>query len=150
MRLFLKLTWVSSVQFDNKNKDILILGKGPTQGLNTALIAEAEYSINFSISEKRNCLHFNGSNSFLFVYATNIYIYLYIYIIHRQYIDNIYAIYTHIHINIINVYIYIYIYIYKIITDNDLLEKYNEIFEKVRNRIKIIEFNRELVYSQKN
>ena len=84
MRLFLKLTWVSSVQFDNKNKDILILGKGPTQGLNTTLIAEAEYSINFSISEKRNCLHFNGSNSFLFVYATNIYIY--IYIIHRQYI----------------------------------------------------------------
>ena len=50
----------------------------------------------------------------------------------------------------IYIYIHIYIYIYKIITDNDLLEKYNEIFEKVRNRIKIIEFNRELVYSQKN
>ena len=33
----------SSVHIDNKNKDILILGKGPKQGLdNNALTTEAE------------------------------------------------------------------------------------------------------------
>ena len=38
----------SSVHIDNRNKDILILGEGPTQGLDdTILAAEAEYSINF-------------------------------------------------------------------------------------------------------
>ena len=36
----------SSVHIDDENKDILILGKGPTQGLDdTTLTAEAEYSI---------------------------------------------------------------------------------------------------------
>ena len=41
----------SCVYIDNKNKDILILGKGPTQGLDDAtLTAEAQYSINFSRS----------------------------------------------------------------------------------------------------
>ena len=35
--------------FDNKNKNILILGEGPTQGLNdTTLTAEAKYPINFT------------------------------------------------------------------------------------------------------
>ena len=39
----------SSVHIDIKNKDILILGKEPTQGLdNTKLTAESKYSINFS------------------------------------------------------------------------------------------------------
>ena len=34
----------SSVHIDNKNKDILILGEGPTQGLyDTTLTAEAKY-----------------------------------------------------------------------------------------------------------
>ena len=34
---------------DNKKKDILILDKGPTQGLDdTTLTAEAQYSIHFS------------------------------------------------------------------------------------------------------
>ena len=38
----------SSEHIENK-KDILILGKGPKKGLeNTALTAEAEYSINFT------------------------------------------------------------------------------------------------------
>ena len=38
----------SSVHVDNRKKDILILGKGPTQELDdTTLNAEAEYSINF-------------------------------------------------------------------------------------------------------
>ena len=38
-----------SVHVDNKKKDILILGKGPTQGLDgTTLTAEKLYSINFT------------------------------------------------------------------------------------------------------
>ena len=41
----------SSVHIDNKGKDILILGEGPTQGLDdTTLTTEAKYSINFSRS----------------------------------------------------------------------------------------------------
>ena len=44
----------SSVQVDNKGKDIFILGKGPTQGLSdTMLTAEAQYSINFSRSNRK-------------------------------------------------------------------------------------------------
>ena len=39
----------SSVHVNNKNKDILTLGKGPTQGLDdTTLAAEAKYPINFA------------------------------------------------------------------------------------------------------
>ena len=52
----------SSVHTDNKNKDILILGKGPTQGLDiTILTAEAEYSNNFLRSLRKLCLslHYN-------------------------------------------------------------------------------------------
>ena len=66
----------SSVHIDNKKKDILILGKGPTQGLdNITLTAEAQYSISFSKSSRKVCLslHYNESNSFLFVNATKIY-----------------------------------------------------------------------------
>ena len=66
----------SSVHVDNKGKDILILGEGPTQGLdNNTLTAEAKYPINFTKSEKRFLLslHYNGSNSFLFVNATKVY-----------------------------------------------------------------------------
>ena len=44
----------SSVHIDNKNKDILILGEGPTQGLDdTTLTAEANYPINFVQLRKR-------------------------------------------------------------------------------------------------
>ena len=66
----------SSVHVDNKGKDILILGEGPTQGLDdTTLTAEAKYPINFTQSGKRFVLslHYNGSNSFLFVNTTKIY-----------------------------------------------------------------------------
>ena len=43
----------SSVHVDNKGRDILILGEGPTQGLNdTTLTAEAKYVINFTQSGK--------------------------------------------------------------------------------------------------
>ena len=58
------------------NKNILVLGKGPRQGLdNSTTTAEAKYPINFTESEKRQAisLHYNGSNGFLFVNAAKIY-----------------------------------------------------------------------------
>ena len=66
----------SSVDIDNKGKDILILGEGPTQGLDDiTLTAEALYPLNFTKPNKRFVLslHYNGDNSFLFVNATKIY-----------------------------------------------------------------------------
>ena len=59
-------------------KDILILGEGLTQGLDdTTLTSEAKYPINFRQSWKRFILslHYNGSNSSLFVNATKIYLF---------------------------------------------------------------------------
>ena len=53
----------SSVYVDNKERDILILGEGPTQGLDgTIFTAEAKYPINFTQSGKRFVLslHYNG------------------------------------------------------------------------------------------
>ena len=38
----------SAWKIDNRKKDILILGKGPTQGLEHTLSAEKLYSINFN------------------------------------------------------------------------------------------------------
>ena len=66
----------SSVHIDNKRKDILILGEGPTQGLDdTTLTAEAKYPINFTQSGKRFVLslQYNESNNFLFVIAIIMY-----------------------------------------------------------------------------
>ena len=66
----------SSVHVDNKGKDILILGSGPTQGLGEhSLTAEKMYSINFTVTKKKFCLsvHYNGANSYLFVNVTEIY-----------------------------------------------------------------------------
>ena len=65
----------SSIHIDNKGKDILILGKGPTQGLGEhSLTAEKMYSINFTLTKKkfRLSLHYNESNSYLFVNGTEI------------------------------------------------------------------------------
>ena len=65
-----------SVHIDNKNQDILILCEGTTQGLDdTTLKAEAKYPIRSTQSGRRLVLslHYNGSNSFLFVNATKIY-----------------------------------------------------------------------------
>ena len=43
----------SSVHVDNKEKDILILGSGPTQGLGEhSLTAEKMYSIHFNVTKK--------------------------------------------------------------------------------------------------
>ena len=63
----------SSAHIDNKKKDILVFGKGPTQGLKHALTAEKMYSINFTLTKKKFCLHYNGKNSYLFVNNTEIY-----------------------------------------------------------------------------
>ena len=66
----------SSVHVDNKGKDIVILGEGPTQGLDKIIsIAEAKYPINFTESEKGFALslHNNRSNSFLFANVTKVY-----------------------------------------------------------------------------
>ena len=66
----------SSVHVDDKGKDILILDKGPTQGLDeTTLTAEAKYPNYFKQSGKIFALglHDNGSNNFLFVNATKVY-----------------------------------------------------------------------------
>ena len=65
----------SSPHIDNKGKDILVLGKGPTQGLESTLAAGKMYSINFTIAKKKFCLslHYNGANSYLFVNGTEIY-----------------------------------------------------------------------------
>ena len=38
----------SSSKIDNRKKDILIVGKGPTQGLEHTVSAEKLYSINFT------------------------------------------------------------------------------------------------------
>ena len=65
----------SFAHIDNKKKDILVLGKGPKQGLEHALTAEKIYSINFTVTNKKTCLslHYNGANSYLFVNSTEIY-----------------------------------------------------------------------------
>ena len=66
----------SSVHVDDKYKDILILGEEPTEGLDdTTLTAKAKYPINFTQSRKKFALslHYNGSNSCLFVNVTKIY-----------------------------------------------------------------------------
>ena len=65
----------SSIHVDNNGKDILILGKGPTQGLREhSLTAEKMYLINFSKDNIIFCLslHWNGANSYLSVNGTEI------------------------------------------------------------------------------
>ena len=57
-----------------EKKDILILGKGPTQGLKQTLSAEKMFSINFTEKNKKFylSLHCNGADSYLFVNGTEI------------------------------------------------------------------------------
>ena len=64
----------TSIHTDNKKKDILVLGRAPTQGLESTLTAEKMYSINFTVTKKKFCLslHYNGGNSYLFVNDTEI------------------------------------------------------------------------------
>ena len=53
----------SSTKIDNREKNNLILGKGPTQGLEDTLSADKMYSINFTEHNKKFCLslHYNGT-----------------------------------------------------------------------------------------
>ena len=64
----------SSIHIDNRKKDKLVLGRGPTQGLESTLTAEKMYSINFTVTKNKFCLslHYNGANSYLFVNGTEI------------------------------------------------------------------------------
>ena len=64
----------TSIHIDNKKKDILVLGRGPTQGLENTLTAEKTYSINYTVTKKKFCLslHYNRRNSYLFVNGTEI------------------------------------------------------------------------------
>ena len=64
----------SSIHIDNKKKNILVLGRGPTQGLESTLIAEKIYSINFTVTKGKFCLRLpsKGANSYLFVNSTEI------------------------------------------------------------------------------
>ena len=59
----------SSIHIDITKKDILVLRRGPTQGLESTLTAEKMYSINFTVTRKKFCLslNYNGENSYLFV-----------------------------------------------------------------------------------
>ena len=58
-----------------KKKDILVVGMGPTQWLEHTLTGKRMYSINFTVRKKKFCssLHYNGTNSYLFVNGTEIY-----------------------------------------------------------------------------
>ena len=53
----------TSTHIDNKKKDVL--GRGPTQGLESTLTAEKMYSINFTLRKNKFCLsfHYNGGNN---------------------------------------------------------------------------------------
>ena len=56
-------------------KGILVLGIGPTQGLEHTLTAEKMYSINFTVTKKKFCLnlYYDVANSYLFVNGREIY-----------------------------------------------------------------------------
>ena len=64
----------SSTKIHNNKKGILILGKGPTQGLEHTLSVEKMYSINSTEKSKKTylSLNYNNENSYLFVNGTEI------------------------------------------------------------------------------
>ena len=57
------------------DKNIVVLGIGPTQGLEDTLTAEKMYAINFTVTRKTFCLslHYNEANSYLFVNGTEMF-----------------------------------------------------------------------------
>ena len=65
----------SFAHIGNEKKDILALGKWPTQGLEHNLTAEKVYSINFTTTKKKFCLSldYNGAKNYLFANGTEIY-----------------------------------------------------------------------------
>ena len=64
----------SSPHIDDREEDILILGKGPAQGLEHTLTAEKLYSVKLTKhnTKFRLSLHYNGANTYLFVNSTEI------------------------------------------------------------------------------
>ena len=61
-----------SSHISNNKKDILVLEKGPTQGLEHTLTAKQMYSINFTVTKTKFCLslHYNSENSYFVVNGT--------------------------------------------------------------------------------
>ena len=68
MYQFLEQAWVL-LHTLRIRKDLLVLGKGPTQGLEHALIAEKNVFHQFYSDKKKICLslHHNGADSYLFI-----------------------------------------------------------------------------------
>ena len=64
----------SSAHIDYQKRDILILGKGPTQRFKHTPTAEKLYSINFTKENTKFCLNLrcNEANNYLFVNGTEI------------------------------------------------------------------------------
>ena len=56
--LYFGVDMSSSAHTDNKKKYVLVLGKGPTQGLEHTLTAEKMYSINFTLTKEKFCFKF--------------------------------------------------------------------------------------------
>lgn len=65
MLLFLVLTIIRNNKANSKKKDVIILEKSPTNGLDNTLL-ETDYSINFTTSKNIFCssVHYNGSKIF--------------------------------------------------------------------------------------
>ena len=65
----------SSTDIDNKKKDILVIGTGPTQRLEHTLTEEKIFTINFTVTKKKFYLrlYYNAENSYMFVNGTEIY-----------------------------------------------------------------------------
>ena len=55
-----------SAHIDDDKKDILVFGKGPTQGLEHTLTLQRMYSINFSVT-KKFCLSLYYNSKLLFI-----------------------------------------------------------------------------------
>ena len=65
----------SSSHTDNRKNNFLVLGEGPTSGINNSIgAAEKKFSFNFSKANTKFCLssHYNDDESYLYVNKTEI------------------------------------------------------------------------------
>ena len=62
----------ASIHIDNEKKDILVLRRGLTQGLESTLL-QKKCTLNFTLTKRKFCLrfHYNGGNSYLFANGTD-------------------------------------------------------------------------------
>ena len=62
----------SSSNTNNRKKDFLALGEGPTDGINNSTGAAKKFSVNFSEANKNFCLsvYYSGDESYLHVNKT--------------------------------------------------------------------------------